>query len=82
MEVKEAINWIFDIWHEWENIYGSDAEQNLESGKKLDQVIALLQRGEKFEEMWKEIRSEYVIYKGEKKIMQKYFPKEEADTDV
>jgi len=49
MEMKEAIKWIFDIWHEWENVYGVDGEQVLKEGKKMDEVIKLLKRGEKFE---------------------------------
>jgi hypothetical protein len=53
MDTKEAINWIYDIWHDWENIFGYDAEQNLKEGKKLDEVIALLKRGEAYEKILK-----------------------------
>jgi len=49
MDVKEAVKWIFDMWHEWENVYGVSGEISLEEGKKMDEVIELLQRGEKFE---------------------------------
>jgi len=79
METKEAIKWIFDIWHEWENVYGVDGEQVLEEGKKMDEVIELLQRGEKYEAMWEEIIRYfgYMEWKDEiiVKIKQKYFPK-------
>jgi len=46
MKTKEAIKWVFDIWHEWENVYGVDGEQVLKEGKKMDEVIELLKRGE------------------------------------
>ena len=45
MDVKEAVKWVFDVWHEWENVYGCDAEANLKEGKKMDEVIALLKQG-------------------------------------
>jgi len=50
METQEAIKWVFDIWHEWENVYVPiSAEISLKEGKKMDEVIELLKRGEKFE---------------------------------
>jgi len=58
METKEAVKWIFDIWHEWENVYGISGEISLEEGKKMDEVIELLKRGEKFEKMWEELEKE------------------------
>lgn len=53
MDTKEAIEWIFDVWHEWENVYGFDSEQNLKEGKKLEEVIEMLKRGEKQEAILK-----------------------------
>ena len=47
MKTEEAVKWVFDVWHEWENVYGCDAEANLKEGKKMDEVIELLKRGEK-----------------------------------
>jgi len=58
METKEAINWVFDIWHEWENVYGVSGEQVLEEGKKMDEVIELLKRGEKYEKIVNDLRAE------------------------
>jgi len=55
MKIQEAIKWIFELWHEWENVYGVSGEQVLKEGKKMDEVIELLQRGEKFEKMWGEL---------------------------
>lgn len=62
MDTKEAIEWIFDVWHEWENIYGCSVKENLKSGKKLDEVIELLKQGkenkkykaivEEFKKVW------------------------------
>ena len=59
MNTKEAIEWINVIWHDWENIYGSSAESNLESGHELDEIIELLKRGEKLEKMWGDFKSEH-----------------------
>jgi len=89
METKEAIKWIFDIWHEWENVYGVDEEQVLKEGKKMDEVIELLQRGGKYEAMWGELRlskkySEAFEFRPPitmKELEEKYFPKDEADND-
>lgn len=91
MKTKEAIEWIFDIWHEWENVYGVDAEQNLKSGNEMDEVIALLKQGEKYRLMWEDYRECWkkynMFYRREKKDAgydikytmeeweQKYFPK-------
>jgi len=91
MDTKEAINWIFDIWHEWENVYGISGEQNLKEGKKMDEVIELLKRGEKYEAMWNDLweglefksnkdllhmnYEDFVNYM--KEIKQKYFLKED-----
>jgi len=58
MNTKEAINWIFELWHEWENVYGVDGEQVLKEGKKMDEVIELLKRGEKLEKIVNDLRAE------------------------
>lgn len=58
MNTKEAIKWIFDIWHEWENVYGISGDISLTEGKKMDEVVELLKRGEKFEEKFLEIFNE------------------------
>ena len=68
MKSKEAIEWIFDIWHEWENVYGVDVKEVLEEGKKMDQVISLLKQDEAlkaenvelkaYKQMWKEVEKE------------------------
>jgi len=60
MDTKEAIKWIFDIWHEWENVYGVSGEQVLKEGKKMDEVIELLQRGEKLEGEFKKLEGKFV----------------------
>jgi len=91
MDVKEAVKWIFDIWHEWENVYGVSGEISLKEGKKMDEVIELLKRGEKFEAMWKEFFEMYCGSEVEKDVYveevfdhleQKYFPKEEVDNET
>ena len=46
MDTNKAIEFVDEIYHDWENIFGADAEQNLESAKKKDQVISLLEQGE------------------------------------
>ena len=77
MNTQKAIKWIFDIWHEWENIYGADAEQNLISGNEMEEVIALLKRGKAFEDMFREVEDMY----GSSltwDIEQKYFPEDEV----
>jgi len=62
METKEAIKWVFDIWHEWENVYVPiSAEKSLEEGKKMDEVIELLKRGEKYKAMWREFKKKYNV---------------------
>jgi len=40
MEVDKAIKWVFNIWHEWENVYGVDAEANLVSGNEVEKLEA------------------------------------------
>lgn len=58
MDVKELTEWVFDIYHDWENVYGISGEQSLKEGNKMDEVIELLKRGEKFEEKFLEIFNE------------------------
>jgi len=80
MNTKEAVEWIFDIWHEWENVYGVDGEQVLEEGKKMDEVIELLQRGEKYEAIEKGIKQYCLILERQNvlkeviRLEHKYFP--------
>jgi len=67
MDVKEAIKWVFDIWHEWENVYGVSGEISLEKGKKMDEVIELLQCGEenkKYKKIWREIKDNLILKNG------------------
>jgi len=62
MNTKEAVKWIFDIWHMWENVYGVSGEISLEEGKKMDEVIELLKRGEengKYKAIIKELKDNY-----------------------
>jgi len=61
VNTKEAVKWILDIWHEWENVYGMSREISLEEGKKMDEVIELLKRGEKYEQMWRELSGNFAI---------------------
>jgi len=80
METKEAVKWIFDTWHEWENVYGVDGEQVLKEGKKMDGVIELLKRGEKYKKMFLQIvnweKEDRIIVKSDlDELKQKYFPK-------
>jgi microcompartment protein CcmL/EutN len=57
MKAKEAIKWVFDIWHEWENVYGVDVEANLVSGNEMEEVINILKKVEKLEAENKDFRS-------------------------
>ena len=49
MEVKEAIEFVNEIFNDWENIYCTSTGVNIEANKKLKQVIEFLKRGEKYE---------------------------------
>jgi len=68
METKEAIKWVFDIWHEWENVYGVDGEQVLKEGKKMDEVIELLKRGEKDRKIISELKDDIQVLDTKKAI--------------
>ena len=83
MKTKEAIKWVFDIWHEWENVYGVDTEEVLREGKKMDEVITLLKRGKAFEDMWNEVEESSYSYDDWEnldleEIKQRYFPQDKV----
>lgn len=75
MDTKEAIEWL------------KDAEEIAELNKwRIDKVIELLQRGEKFEQMWEEFQY-YVLGIAKalpnkiNELEQKYFPKPKKEGD-
>ena len=76
MEVKEAIEWLFDIWHEWENVYGVDTEEVLIEGKKYDEVVALLKQGEAYRQMWGWLDNTISAYYGDPKYFREYSTKQ------
>lgn len=79
MNTKEAIR-LLNIYIE----YPWSIEVGNEDANKFKKIIALLQRGEKFEKMWKELENKDIDYKTDSPyvndqmyyIEQKYFPKE------
>jgi len=80
METKEAIEFV--SYHKIttaDTFYGNEDER-IEENKKLDEVVEILQRGEKFEALYKEIKEnvlncEYCENIEINKLEQKYFPK-------
>ena len=68
MEVKEAIEFANEIFNDWENIYCTSTGVNIEANKKLKQVIELLQRGEKYEAIVKEIKYEIDWHRPEREV--------------
>ena len=91
MDTKEAIDFTKRIKHSG-NGYGNSYISDF---NKLEDVITLLQRGEKYRQMWGELEKEKCLlidfddegyFKGQRKlddIKQKYFPKEaEKDTET
>ncbi|GAI81090.1 unnamed protein product [marine sediment metagenome] len=53
MDTKEAIEFVNEIFNDWENIYCTSAGLNIEANNRLKQVIELLQRGEAYEKILK-----------------------------
>ena len=75
MDTKEAVEFVNEIFNDWENIYCTSAGLNIEANNRLKQVIELLKRGEKYEAMWRELENMY----GSSltwDIEQEYFPEE------
>jgi len=84
MEVKKAIEFMNNEIKR-EIIYSKGilvGAKESPRDKKIDEIISLLQQGEKYRQMWEELDefigySDYDILQVMERLKQKYFPKEE-----
>jgi len=87
MKAKEAIEWINKVKGAYVNVDDFTARTR-ESAYKVfsdaNKIIELLQRGEAYKQMWRELKEnilnmEYCENTGINNIEQKYFPKPKGD---